>query len=70
MQHAVQHGADQQQAKGVQQAYQRHERHRAQQLYGVWPNVPQSAESITVVVSISTSEPWSPAGTMIWGLIL
>ena len=41
MQHAVQHGADQQQAEGVQQADQRHQHHRAQQVEGVRPDIPQ-----------------------------
>ncbi len=41
MQHAVEHRADQQQAKGVQQADQRHQHHRTQQVRGVGSSVPQ-----------------------------
>ena len=41
MQHAVEHGADQQQAKGVQHADHGHQHHRTQQVRGVWPGVSQ-----------------------------
>jgi hypothetical protein len=41
MQHPVEHRADQQQAEGIQQANQRHQHHRTQQVRGVRPSVPQ-----------------------------